>query len=370
MLKNRLISLLIACAAVAVLYLGISLIPGPAMPEGTIREGLVYEATGIPPDATVLTVDGNAASADLYCFWLGSVCTQLDQILMQYTGSGLDLAGTLPGGQSVLDYVLDDAQQTVKQQLVVENLAERYGVSLTDEDRQSLDEQRRQFVEGLGGEEAYLRELDKLGLREETYDRIRSADYLYSGLYRLFCTPGSALAPTEDELSAFADAQGYITADHILIATSDLATGTPLSDEEAALKRALAEQLLEQLRTAEDPEALFAALADRYSEDTGRAHSPNGYTFNRDSGFVEEFTEAAYALGEGEISGIVESPFGYHILLRKALSTADAVVDLQGEYFSAQMQDALAQANLPAGDALERIDVAALYEALTAAQAG
>lgn len=368
MLKKRILSLLVAVAAGAALFLGVSLL-SPSLPEGSIREGLVYESTGICPDTALLRIEDNDASADLYAFWLGSTCSQLDAMLQSYTGAALDFSGTLPNGESVLSFVKDDALQAVKQQLVLENLAKKYGIALTEEDQQALVQQREQFVSGLGSEEAYLAELDKLGLREETYDRIRSADYLFTQLYRLFSTPGSAIAPTEDELAAFAAEQGYITADHILLMTMDPASGTPLDEAAAAEKRATAERLLEALRASEDPAALFASLADEYSEDTGRASNPDGYTFNEDSGFIDEFTDAANALAEGEISEIVESTYGYHILLRKPLDRQAAAQAVQPDYFNDFFQKAVDGARVVTSDALEQIDVPAFYEALTAAQA-
>lgn len=59
----------------------------------------------------------------------------------------------------------------------------------------------------------------------------------------------------------------------------------------------------------------FAELARQYSEDPGNAAEGGdlGY-FDRNVGFVKEFTNAAFALDEGEISDIVETPFGYHII--------------------------------------------------------
>ncbi|MBQ5442623.1 MAG: peptidylprolyl isomerase, partial [Oscillospiraceae bacterium] len=161
---------------------------------------------------------------------------------------------------------------------------------------------------------------------------------------------------------------GFISADHILIMTVDPATGQPLDDETVAQKRATAEDLLAQLRASDDPVTLFSALADEYSEDTGRAANPDGYTFNENSGFVTEFTDAAYALAEGEISDIVESMYGYHILLRKPLDRTDAVQIAQPDYFDHYFMGAVDEAKVVTSDALEKIDVSALYAALTAAQ--
>ena len=56
----------------------------------------------------------------------------------------------------------------------------------------------------------------------------------------------------------------------------------------------------------------------QYNEDPGMASNPNGYTFT-DGQMVDEFYEGAKALGEGEVSGLVKSQYGYHIIMRTVL---------------------------------------------------
>ena len=52
-----------------------------------------------------------------------------------------------------------------------------------------------------------------------------------------------------------------------------------------------------------------------YTEDPGLTSEPGGYYFFRGE-MVDSFEDAAFALAEGEMSGVVESSYGYHILLR------------------------------------------------------
>jgi hypothetical protein len=59
----------------------------------------------------------------------------------------------------------------------------------------------------------------------------------------------------------------------------------------------------------------FSEMMFEYSEDPGSFSSPEGYLF-REGDMVSEFYEAAIGLEIGEISGIVETTFGYHIILR------------------------------------------------------
>lgn len=59
--------------------------------------------------------------------------------------------------------------------------------------------------------------------------------------------------------------------------------------------------------------ASFEELAKRYSED-GTAKKGGDLGFSKRGEFVPQFEEAAYKLNAGQVSGIVETQFGYHII--------------------------------------------------------
>lgn len=96
-----------------------------------------------------------------------------------------------------------------------------------------------------------------------------------------------------------------ITARHILIAIKPDA-----KDSEKQDARKKAEGLLERIKKGED----FAKLASEYSEDPGsKTRGGDLGTFPRKT-MVEEFEKAAFALKPGEVSGVVETQFGYHLI--------------------------------------------------------
>jgi parvulin-like peptidyl-prolyl isomerase len=98
---------------------------------------------------------------------------------------------------------------------------------------------------------------------------------------------------------------------HILLMTSDPKTSEPLSDAAKTAKHKQMEDLLKKARAGED----FAKLADQYSEDPGVKENHGEYKFSKSDRFVQEFKDAAFALAKvGDVSDIITSQFGYHII--------------------------------------------------------
>ncbi len=103
------------------------------------------------------------------------------------------------------------------------------------------------------------------------------------------------LTPTADEIKAY------------------MAANPKFSKES---RRARAAEILAKVKAGGN----FAALADEYSEDPGNKDAQTGkpqgglYDWRNRAYYVKEFSDASWALEEGQTSGIVETQFGYHIL--------------------------------------------------------
>lgn len=103
-------------------------------------------------------------------------------------------------------------------------------------------------------------------------------------------------------------------ASHILINS-----GREAAAADKAAARAKAEKLLEQLRKNPND---FAKLAKENSQDPGSAERGGDLDFFGKGMMVKPFEEAAYALKEGEISNVVQSDFGFHIIRVTAIKPA------------------------------------------------
>jgi peptidyl-prolyl cis-trans isomerase SurA len=90
--------------------------------------------------------------------------------------------------------------------------------------------------------------------------------------------------------------------------------------------RAQALATIERIRTELQGGADFAAMAIQYSQDPGSAKAGGDLGFIPKGQLVPSFENAAYALREGQISDVVETRYGYHLiqLLSKEPNTIHA----------------------------------------------
>ena len=101
---------------------------------------------------------------------------------------------------------------------------------------------------------------------------------------------------------------------------------------EEAVKNATqkAEEILERIKKGED----FAELAKNYSDDPGSASRGGDLGLVQRGEFVKEFEEVAFNMEPGQISGIVQSEFGLHIIqlikkLGEKISTRHILIGLK-----------------------------------------
>ena len=106
-------------------------------------------------------------------------------------------------------------------------------------------------------------------------------------------------APDKDKLKKY-KSDKKVTVQHILIQNNSEKQENP---EEAI------NSVLERAKAGED----FVALMNEFNEDPGETEA--GYTFGPGE-MVKEFEDAAFALDYDQISDVVKSDYGYHIIKR------------------------------------------------------
>ena len=101
---------------------------------------------------------------------------------------------------------------------------------------------------------------------------------------------------------------GLIQTAHILLRLDQQAT-----PEELAAAKVRIDSIYNALKGGAD----FAELAKQVSQDPGSAQQGGLLPFVQRGQLVKEYEDAAFALQEGEMSPVVQSPYGYHIILMK-----------------------------------------------------
>jgi len=131
-------------------------------------------------------------------------------------------------------------------------------------------------------------------------------------------------------------------ASHILIASPNSA---PAADRAKA--KAKAQELLAMVKKAPDT---FAALATKNSQDTGSAPNGGDLDFFARGAMVKPFEDAVFSMQKGDISDVVETDFGYHIIrltdikAPKQRSYEEMKPELEAELKQQQAQKKFAEA--------------------------
>jgi hypothetical protein len=123
--------------------------------------------------------------------------------------------------------------------------------------------------------------------------------------------PPSAAAPTPAPTPA-APSGETIGASHVLIAYKGTPAAAPTVTRSKEEAQKLATDVAAKAKKGED----FAALSTKFSDDPGAKRNGGSLgTFTRER-MVKPFSDAAFALKPGQISGVVETQFGFHVIKR------------------------------------------------------
>lgn len=253
------------------------------------------------------------------------------------------------------DYAIDKAKDYAKQSLVLKQKAIEEGMTLEQEDLDSIKEQRTSFIEQAGGTYNYEQYFSANGFTLEDIESILTNDaYSQKVVTKYFGdgTEDGEITVSEEDVKA-AYEKDYVMAKHILLMNDvkedaeetvedpELEEGAPeeeaeMTDEEkeAAQKEAdeaaaaadeaasaLAKELIEKLDGGADFDALMRQYTEDVDAETGEINGGDGYLFTTEQ-MMPEFEEAAFALEVDKYSAEpVKTDYGYHVLLRLPLPT-------------------------------------------------
>jgi peptidyl-prolyl cis-trans isomerase C len=176
-------------------------------------------------------------------------------------------------------------------------------------EQSSIDEEIRRWREQFSSDEEFEKGMTDMNLTEED---------LKSYIRRMLCVRKlldeeivSKVKISEDEVRLFYDThpdlfqqKDEVRASHILIRAA-----TKMDDSEKKEARKKLEGIRKRLEQGED----FATLAKEFSECPSAARGGDLGYFGKGK-MVKGFEDAAFALKVGELSGIVETDFGFHLI--------------------------------------------------------
>ena len=201
-----------------------------------------------------------------------------------------------------------------------------------------IDAKYKEYVASYGAEETYKNTLDAFNLTEDegylyflasletSTVQPLAVNYLFNNLESIKALKDDKkdeYASVKDKLS-----QNVTRVKHILIPTIDLNTNQPLSEEEQKDAKKLADSILNRAKKGD-----FNSLVKTFNKDAGQPEE--GYEVTENSQFVPEFQAAALALKKGELSTVIKTDFGYHIIKCMDKSVKTPTFD---EYFASNYQ--------------------------------
>ncbi|MGD2215965.1 MAG: peptidylprolyl isomerase [Gemmatimonadales bacterium] len=238
--------------------------------------------------------------------------TEFQQYLFQLQSEGRQMPEDPEGRRRFLEEALDSKVSDV----VVYTHAQRAGITVSDRDVNEIVEERlaqirrnfptaadfQQALAAMGVTSAEFR----IRLTQQTRVQLVSQQFLRQKYSRMQPVPVSEVEireAFERQRASLGPRPATVSLKQVLIA--------PRASEEAELAaRERAEQAISRLRAGED----FAVVARELSDDAGTREDGGLLGWVRQGQLLPEFEEAVFWMRPGQVSNIVETSVGYHII--------------------------------------------------------
>ena len=323
----------------------------PAIVADLTQDALSFSA-GMSADDILLTVNGTDVHADLFLYMLAMDCSSV-QMYLPLIGQTMD---------ELAPDLLEDAVSMTASYILLQQKAAELGCLPTD-----AQVQEAQDALLADGQENYDTLKTAFGLTDGSLELMSLSNAYYDNLLEII-----APTATDEMLNSYA-----YQAKHILLKTVDTNAQQELQEdgsyaypalpaETVAEKKKQAEDILAQIQAADDPIAKFDELMNEFSEDgrgeDGALAAPDGYTTTLGK-MVPAFEQGALALEPGEISGLVESSYGYHIILRGEVEDIQSYADeCRQHHVDQELSAMMDAADITRAAALDSLNVSDFFD--------
>ena len=203
--------------------------------------------------------------------------------------------------ESYREQVIDSyVESYLKQQAEKE-----YDITVTDED---LEKSWQEAAEASGGEEAFTEQIETYGFTKDSYKESLRSNLASQKLKEAVAGTED---PTDDEIVAYLNESLDVYNDARRSSNILIKVAEDASEEEDAEAKAKAQEVLDKI---ESGDMSFADAAKEYSEDTGSAKDGGDVGWDKLTTFVTEYQDALSGLSKGQVSGLVKTTYGYHII--------------------------------------------------------
>ena len=193
--------------------------------------------------------------------------------------------------------------------------AEELGITITDEEFEAEIASQIATMKQLYGDQFDLIFESYVMQSPYTYFLTQAYNILFNKIYNEYLKNEAFINISKEKTLSYLNENEYVRAKHILISfpeTEGMTEREIENSKDETWKKAM--EVYALASSGED----FDALIAKYGEDPGMVQNPDGYYFTKGQ-MVLPFEEASYALNDGDVSGLVETVYGYHIIKKLPL---------------------------------------------------
>ena len=260
--------------------------------KGTPAYQLALDLSQILPS---LDPEGDAVLVSTHGFSV--YASEVIQTLHDNMGSQTDQLKGMESDQ-LADIIMQNAERFAERKLLLKAASD----ADTELDPGDVESALNDQYTRVGGEDQFQQMLSQVGVSLDHVKANIKTDLLIQAFLENYLD--TLIQVSEDELRSAYEEDKTASVRHILLLTQDK------TEEEKTMARGRMEELLARARNGED----FAELAREHTEDPGSKENGGLYEDFTRGRMVKPFEDAAFSVPVGEISDIVETQYGYHIL--------------------------------------------------------
>ena len=285
---------------------------------GLLAAGVLTGCGSIDENDVVATVGEKEITADVANFFARYTQAQYETYYSGYLGK--DMWNTdASEGETYEEFVKDSVLNELEKMIVLEEHMGDYDVSLTEEEKAVIEKSAKAFDEA-----NTLESKEKISGSRKTVKRVLTLMAVQKKMAEAI-EAGADTEVSDDE--AAQKSMQYVLFHYKT--TDDSGKSSDLSDEEKAEAKKKAESFAESAGTADD----FSALATEQGVEAQTA------TFDSESTSpAEDVVKAADALGEGEVTGVIETDSGCYVAKVTSLLDREATDSKRKALFRRERQ--------------------------------